>query len=75
MHFAWKGRPLLMIPGLAYAVTRRGSAWVRVNGQTASREAEPLSENEFWARFSDWDLPAFPVAFGLLDTRRARAKA
>jgi hypothetical protein len=75
MHFVWKGRPLLMIPGLAYAVTRRGTGWVRVNVQTAAREAEPLHENEFWAEFSGWDLPPFPVAFGLLDTRRSKARA
>lgn len=75
MHFVWKGKPLLMIPGLAYSVARPGSGWVRVNGQTAAREAEPLDEAAFWVRFREWNLPDFPVAFGLLDIRGHRARA
>jgi hypothetical protein len=75
MLFAWKGKPLLMLPGLAYAVTRPGAGWVRINAQTAAREAEPLTEPDFWSRFEDWNLPDFPVAFGLLDIRRRRARA
>ncbi len=71
MFFEWTGRPVLMIPTLAYTVQRAGGAWERASAGRLSHEANPVSEREFWHRFEHWGLPDFPVAFSQIDRRRA----
>jgi hypothetical protein len=70
MFFEWTGRPVPMIPTLAYTVRRPGGAWERASADRLSREARPITEREFWSRFGSWGLPDFPVAFSQIDRRR-----
>lgn len=59
-----------MMPTLAYSVDRPGGGWTRASAATLAREANPVTEREFWLRFEHWGLPDFPVAFSQIDRRR-----
>ncbi|MEJ1936699.1 hypothetical protein WDZ92_41435 [Nostoc sp. NIES-2111] len=73
MYYDWRGRPALMFPTLAYCMDRPGAAWSRVNAVRIEAEAEPLDEDEFWARFAAWNIATFPVQFSPLRDDRMRA--
>ena len=70
MLYEWNGKPVLMMPTLAYVVHKPGQGWARASAERLEREARGLSDREFWATFSSWDLPSFPVAFAGLDGKR-----